>query len=173
MSSGEHGEGGHHERSWWQTAQGAVEDFVMPATHAIQPLHHAIEHAIPAFGTYAGLADAGLNIYQATQSEGSERWDHIGGAVLGALGAIPMVGTYTGAAELGWNGAALGVNSYEQGGLAAGNRAAHDRGEYANQALGSGLHSLWDGATGMASDAYNWLDSGVRGIYGNGVPAGM
>jgi len=168
MSDHENGghENGGHERSWWQTAQSTVEDFVAPATHAIQPLHHAIEHAIPAFGTYAGLADAGLNIYQATQTEGSERWDHIGGAVLGALGAIPAVGTYTGAAELGWNGGVLGAASIQEGSLAKGNEAVHHQGAYANQMVGSGLHHLWDGATGMASDAYNWMDRGVRGVYG-------
>jgi hypothetical protein len=180
--SHDEGGGGHHERSWWQAIQAVGEDFVMPAFHAaesIPAVHHAVEHAVPLLGTYMGLADAGLNIYQATQTEGSERWDHIGGAVLGAIGAIPMVGTYTGAAELGWNAGVLGGNAYNehQPGMGpidtimAGNTAAHEHGDYANQMIGSGLHSLWDGASNAVSGAYNWLDQGVRGIYGNpGAP---
>lgn len=171
MGNEGHGEdgGGHHERSWWQAIQSVGEDYVMPAFHAaesIPAVHHAVEHAVPLLGTYVGLADAGLNIAQATQSEGSERWDHIGAAVLGAIGAIPAVGTYTGAAELGWNGAALADHSIQQGGVAAGNSAAHANGAYANQALGRGLHSLWDGAGNMVNGAGEWLDRGVRGIYG-------
>jgi hypothetical protein len=163
--------GGHHERSWWQAAQSIGEDFIMPAFHAaesIPAVHHAVEHAVPLLGTYMGLADAGLNIYQATQTEGSERWDHIGSAVLGAVGAIPMVGTYTGAAELGWNGGVLGAATYDHGGdIMAANQDVHHQGAYANQMIGSGLHHAWDGAAGLASDAYNWMDRGVRGIYGN------
>jgi hypothetical protein len=166
-----------HERSWWQTAQSIGEDYIMPGFHAAEKMfpsvEHAVEHVVPLLGTYMGLADAGLNIYQAANSEGSERWDHIGGAILGAIGAIPAVGSYTGAAELGWNVGVGGAASITEGGVGAGMHAAHQQGAFANQMVGKGAHAvangasaLWDGATGMASDAYNWMDRGVRGIYG-------
>ena len=130
------------------------EDFIAPAAHtawgAVEGLgsmgvsaFHALEHSpagklIPGVATGVGLATADKNLYQAYNSEGNERWDHLGAAALGALGAIPMVGSVVGALELGTNAAV----SSGWGGHGGMHGAEHD-GAMLNQQLGSMGHNLY------------------------------
>jgi hypothetical protein len=138
--------------------QGLIDDYGIPALHAVEGLAHAgaLGHAaegvvesgggkiVPLLGTAIGLIDAAVNTYQAINSTGDNRWDHIGGAVLGALGAIPAVGAYTGGAELAFNGGAA----------------------IASKATGHG----WGGAEEAGANANQWLGRIGRRFFGDGAP---
>lgn len=113
--------------------QSAFEDYVMPAAHTAlgvaEIAGREVGTVIPLLGSAIGLAQAGVNTYQMINATNADsQADHMGAAVLGALGAIPAVGSYVGAGELAWNaGAALG---------AGGPGAAHHGGFNANQMIG-------------------------------------
>ena len=115
----------------WDTAVGVWDDYVVPTAHVAGGIAEAAgahTRAIPYVGAAIGLVQAAYHGYQATQTEGDERWDHIGAATLGALGAIPAVGAYVGAGELGWNiGAAAATGGMHN---------AHEAGGNANQMVG-------------------------------------
>lgn len=123
----------------------AASEYAAPAAHMIEGGMHIAAHgmkAAPLLGTVIGLVQGvGHGIQAAMAPEGSdERYDHIGAATLGALGAIPLVGTYLGAAELGWNGGA----ALATGGI--GN--AEHAGGNASQMVGGLIHAA-------ASDTYD------------------
>jgi hypothetical protein len=136
--------------------QGLVDEWALPALHTAEGLTHmgAFGHAaegalesggkiVPLLGAAIGLIDAGVNIYQAVNHTGDERWDHIGGAVLGALGAIPAVGAYTGGAELAWNGGTA----------------------LASKATGHG----WGGGEEEGMNANQWIGRIGRRLFGDGA----
>lgn len=136
--------------------QGLIEDYGLPALHTVEGLaktgllgvgakgaEKAVGHAVPLLGTAIGLIDAAVNTYQAINSQGDKRWDHIGGAVLGALGAIPAVGSYVGAGELAFNGGAAIASAATGHGLGG----AEEAGANANQWIGRiGRNLFGDGA---------------------------
>ena len=80
-----------------------VGDWASPALHVVEGLAEGgvlgagareAGEAVPLLGTAVGLGMAGVNIGAAIMDTDEEkRWDHIGGAALSALGAIPAVGT--------------------------------------------------------------------------------
>lgn len=113
--------------------QGLLEDYVLPAAHTAEGLAEVggaeLGHIIPLVGSAVGLAQAGVNIYQMMNDTNADKQgDHLGGAILGALGAIPAVGSYVGGAELAWNaGAAIGSGGFHN---------AEENGANANQMIG-------------------------------------
>ncbi|MCA9675665.1 MAG: hypothetical protein H6708_25935 [Kofleriaceae bacterium] len=116
---------------------GAWDDYIKPGLETVGgvgeiaslPGHSMIPYA----GAAAGLLGAGMHTYQAINSEGTERWDHIGEAVTNGIGAIPLIGAGMGATELLWNGTMA---------AAYGSHGAHEQGLNIGQLVGEDLRYL-------------------------------
>jgi len=131
---------------------GALEHYAMPALHAVagvaEPIMHGAGGALATAGHAIPLVGAGIGAVQAVghgiaayNSQGNERWDHIGSAVLGGVGGAlsfcPPAAAYLGAGELGWNAGVAGTGALT---------GRSTDGAYANQLLGTGLRHLFTGS---------------------------
>jgi hypothetical protein len=129
----------------WDSVRDFGESYVLPAANAAGGIAQAalpaaskVGKAIPLIGTAVGVGQGLYHGAKAWNSEGDEYWDHVGAATLGALGAIPGVGTYLGAGELGWNiGAAAAT-----GGMSNAQEAGGNSGQMVGGLMRRGLNML-------------------------------
>jgi hypothetical protein len=145
-----------------------------PFMGALAGTSQAIGHGIEA-SRHTDQIDAGYQNNQFWTESGKATW----GAASALASANPVAGLYVGGAKLGLDllGGASGLIG---DGINAVAGTHLDTGFSAGSVVGGIEHLAYDGGraavngvTSAASDAYNWLDRGVRGIYGNGMPAGM
>jgi hypothetical protein len=116
---------------FWDTVTGIgdqVSQWAAPVASIATTVAPTLGKAVPALGTMVGLAQLAYHGIRAATSEGDERWDNIGSAVMGALGAIPGVGSYLAAGQLGFD--------LTMAGMTGGFSEAQDRGVYSSQLLG-------------------------------------